>query len=73
MKCPICGEVELVYDVRDISYTYKDNSTIVSQIKGKFCSACDEIILTKEEAARLNQTILNFNKKLMVDSVTKQE
>lgn len=64
MKCPICGEAELVHDTRDIPYTYKGESTIIPGVKGNFCPACGEAVLAAAESARVSALMLEFNKQV---------
>jgi HTH-type transcriptional regulator/antitoxin MqsA len=52
MKCPNCGAAKLVHDTRDLPYTYKGESTILPQVTGDFCPACDESILDASESRR---------------------
>ena len=42
MKCPICAEAELIHDTRDVTYTYKGESTVLPGVTGDFCPACGE-------------------------------
>jgi HTH-type transcriptional regulator/antitoxin MqsA len=64
MKCPSCAAVELVYDTRDIPYTYKGESTLIPAVTGEFCPACDESILAVEESRRTMSLMLEFNKQV---------
>jgi HTH-type transcriptional regulator/antitoxin MqsA len=64
MKCPICGEAQLMQDTRDISYTYKGESTTISEVTGEFCAACGESILDATESARVSAMMLDFNKQV---------
>lgn len=52
MKCPSCGQTDLVRDTRDMPYTYKGEATIIPAITGDFCPACDEVVLDANEARR---------------------
>ena len=45
MKCPSCGAGELVADVRALPFTYKGQTTQLSQVSGLFCPACGEAVL----------------------------
>lgn len=63
MKCPFCANIDLVRDTRDMPYTYKGESTAIPSLTGDFCPACGEVVLCKEEAARLSASMLEFNKK----------
>ena len=64
MKCPSCGAANLVHDTRDLPYTYKGETTILPQVTGDFCSACDESILDAEESRRTMNLMLEFNKQV---------
>jgi len=35
MKCPCCGVAALIHDTRDMSYTYKGETTTISTVTGK--------------------------------------
>lgn len=64
MKCPTCGAPKLIQDTRDVTYTYKGESTILPTVSGKFCPACDESILDAEESRRTMDLMLAFNKQV---------
>ena len=64
MQCPHCGAAKLVHDTRDQTYTYKGESTILAQVTGDFCSACDEYILDATEFRRIMNLMLAFNKQV---------
>ncbi len=63
MKCPACGVADLVRDTRDMSYTYKGESTTISAVTGNFCPACGEAVLDMGESARTSASMLDFNKR----------
>ena len=62
MKCPNCAAAKLVYDTRDMSYTYKGESTVVPAVSGKFCVACGEVVLDLAESTRTSAAMLELNK-----------
>jgi HTH-type transcriptional regulator / antitoxin MqsA len=64
MKCPICGAAKLVHDTRDVPYTYKGESTILPQVTGDFCPACDESILDVSESRRTMELMSAFSKEV---------
>jgi len=64
MKCPSCAAAELVHDTRDLPYTYKGETTILPQVTGDFCPACDESILDAGESRRTMSLMLEFNKQV---------
>ncbi|MDO9103433.1 MAG: type II toxin-antitoxin system MqsA family antitoxin [Methylovulum sp.] len=64
MKCLSCGAAELLPDTRDLTYTYKGESTIIDAVRGEFCPACDEAVLDAEESQRVSAAMLVFNKQV---------
>jgi HTH-type transcriptional regulator/antitoxin MqsA len=64
MKCPSCGAAKLVRDTRDISYTYKGESTTIPAVTGDFCPACGETVLKAAESSRISAAMLEFNKQV---------
>jgi HTH-type transcriptional regulator/antitoxin MqsA len=64
MKCPSCGTAKLVHDTRDMRYTYKGESTVLRQVTGEFCPACDESVLDAAESRRTMNLMLAFNKEV---------
>lgn len=61
MKCPICGTAELVHDTRDLTYTYKGETTTLPNVTGEFCPACNESVLDMEESRRVMDLMLALN------------
>ena len=64
MKCPICGHSDLIRDTREKPYTYKGESTLIPSVTGEFCPACGEVVLDKNESARVSSLMLEFNKQV---------
>lgn len=64
MKCPTCGGKKLVRDTRDQTYTYKGESTVLPQVVGDFCPACDESILDADESRRTMALMVAFQKQV---------
>ncbi|MDO8207511.1 MAG: type II toxin-antitoxin system MqsA family antitoxin [Gallionella sp.] len=64
MKCPTCGAANLVHDTRDVPYTYKGESTVLTAVTGEYCPACDESILDATESRRTMDLMLAFNKQI---------
>ena len=72
MKCPSCGTAKLVHDTRDVPYTYKGESTILPQVTGDFCLACDESILDASESRRTMELMAAFSKEVNASFVDPQ-
>ena len=64
MKCPVCGAAELVHDTRDVQYTYKGESTVITSVTGDFCPACAESILDTAESTRVMREMRTFSKQI---------
>ena len=63
-KCPNCGTGKLVRDTRDVPYSYKGESTVLSQVAGDFCTTCDESILDADESRRTMNLMFAFHKQV---------
>lgn len=61
MKCPVCGAADLIYDTRDIPYTYKGESTVIAAVTGAFCPACNESVTDLAESDRVMREMQAFN------------
>lgn len=64
MKCPMCATAQLVHDTRDMSYTYKGETTTIPAVTGDFCPACSEAVLGNTESSRVSAAMLAFNKQI---------
>jgi len=62
MKCPSCAAASLLRETRDLPYVYKGQSTIISQVTGDFCPACDEAVLDADQSRRVMDGMQAFNK-----------
>ena len=63
MKCPVCGGAELVKSRRDMSYTYRGETTVIPDVLGEWCSRCGDGILA-EDGKRVSAAMLAFNKRV---------
>lgn len=64
MKCPICSTDKLIHDTRDVSYTYKGETTVISGVVGDFCPACDEVVLDREQGDRFSDLVGDFQRQV---------
>lgn len=64
MKCPVCGAAELIHDTRDLPYTYKGETTLITAVTGDFCPACAESILDAAESNRVMREMRAFSKQV---------
>ncbi|MDO5102613.1 MAG: type II toxin-antitoxin system MqsA family antitoxin [Lautropia sp.] len=64
MKCPACGAANLIHQTRDIPYTYKGENTLIRNVEGDFCPACDEGILDQQAGDAYGLQIRQFQQKI---------
>lgn len=64
MKCPNCGAANLVHDTRDISHSYKGETTVISSVSGDFCPACGEAVFDATQARRVSASMREFSKQV---------
>lgn len=62
MKCPVCGEAELLKETRDLPYTCNDQTTVIVAVRGEFCPACNESVLDLLESNRVMQEMQAFSR-----------
>ena len=58
-----------MHDTRDVPYTYKGETTIIPQVTGCFCPACDEIVTEAAESKRTMELMLEFNRQVNAATV----
>lgn len=64
MRCPICAAAKLVHDTRDLSYSYKGETTSIPAVSGDYCPACGESVLDTVESERVSAAMLTFNRQV---------
>jgi len=64
MRCPICAAAKLVHDTRDLSYSYKGETTSIPAVSGDYCPACGESVLDSVESERVSAAMLTFNRQV---------
>lgn len=64
MKCPVCDAAELIHDTRDLSHTYKGETTVIAAVTGNFCPACAESVLDAAESNRVMREMRAFSKQI---------
>lgn len=64
MKCIDCGKADMVHDTRDLSYTYKGQTTTIPDVTGEFCLFCNESIHNADESERISAAMLAFNRQV---------
>ena len=64
MKCPSCGAAKLVRATRGIRYTYKGETTTIPAVRGDYCPACGESVLSAAESSRVSAAMMDFNRQV---------
>ncbi len=64
MKCPLCGEANLIRDTRALPYTVKSDSTVIAAVTGDFCPACGESMLDAAESTRVMRKMSAYAKQV---------
>ena len=64
MKCPSCGEAELIHDTRNVPYVYKGERTLVPGVTGDFCPACGEVLLERAHGDRYSEIVGAFQRQV---------
>jgi HTH-type transcriptional regulator/antitoxin MqsA len=64
MKCPVCGNAELVHGTYNIPYSYKGENTVIADVTGDCCPACGEMVLDAAESTKVSASMLTFNKQV---------
>lgn len=69
MKCPLCGGAELANEAREMPYQYKGQTLVIADVRGDYCLACGEGILSMHESSRVSDLMLAFNKQVNAAAV----
>jgi HTH-type transcriptional regulator / antitoxin MqsA len=64
MKCVACGKAKMVRDTRNLTYTYKGETTVIKAVAGLYCLSCNESVHESDESQRLSESMLKFNKEV---------
>jgi HTH-type transcriptional regulator / antitoxin MqsA len=64
MKCPTCGAATFKRETRNVTYTYKGETTVIPKVTGDFCASCDESVLDAAQSRRSMKLMLAFSQKV---------
>ena len=64
MECAICGEGRTTQGMRNLSYAYNGERTVLAGVTGEFCPECGEMVLDADEAARTSARMLAFHREV---------
>ncbi|MFP5393955.1 MAG: type II TA system antitoxin MqsA family protein [Gammaproteobacteria bacterium] len=63
-NCPDCGDRAPMHDTRDVSYTYKGQSTVIPAVAGHYCASCGEVTLDRDQVDRYGDLVAEFQRKV---------
>jgi HTH-type transcriptional regulator / antitoxin MqsA len=69
VKCPVCSGAALIQDTRDIAYTFEGETTMLPDLTGQFCDACDESLLAGEELARAMDMMADWRHEIIAKRI----
>lgn len=79
MGCPACSESDvsdsgsdncgLMFDIRDVPYTYEGQTACIQGVIGEWCQSCGECFLDAAESSRVSMVMLGFNQRVRRASV----
>jgi HTH-type transcriptional regulator/antitoxin MqsA len=64
MKCPVCGNPDLVREKRDMPFTYREQTTVITEVEGDWCNACGEALIGPEQSERVMAAIKRFRQQV---------
>lgn len=68
MKCPVCGQADLVHETCDLPYAYKGKSITIPKVEADWCDACGESITDPGESGRVIQAMAELRKQVSESS-----
>ncbi|MBV8044936.1 type II TA system antitoxin MqsA family protein [Pluralibacter sp.] len=69
MKCPTCGQAELLSEVRDVAYSYKGQRTLIRNVDGLHCPRCGESVLDKAASEAFMAQVNAFRSTVIAQTV----
>lgn len=68
MKCPVCGQAELIRATRDLPFTYKGQTTLIPGVTADWCEACGESLTGPGESDRVMRAMAAFRQQVNAPS-----
>lgn len=63
-RCHACGKADLVQKTKNMPYVYKGQSTVLADVSGQWCPACNEAFLKGDEIDHYMAAVIAFKKKV---------
>ena len=64
MKCPVCGNSDLMQEKRDMPFTYRDQTTVITEVEAEWCDACGEALIDTEQSQRVMASMKRFRQQV---------
>lgn len=64
MRCPACGSADLVREKRDMPFTYREQTTVITEIEADWCNACGEALTGPEQSERVMTAMKRFRQQV---------
>jgi YgiT-type zinc finger domain-containing protein len=64
-RCPVCDQGELVWEARDVPFTYEGLRTVIKNVRGNWCRHCGEGVFRAsddDDADRMSEEMVRFVK-----------
>lgn len=64
MRCPVCGGADLVRERRDMPFTYREQTTVITEVDADWCNACGEALTDPEQSERVMAAMKHFRQQV---------
>lgn len=64
MKCPVCSSADLLREKRDMLYTYREQTTVITEVEAHWCNACGEALTGPEQSERVMAAMKRFRQQV---------
>lgn len=64
MKCPVCSSADLVREKRDMPFTYREQTTLITEVEADWCHACGETLTGPEQSERVMAAMKRFRQQV---------
>ncbi|WP_395503577.1 type II toxin-antitoxin system MqsA family antitoxin [Ectopseudomonas mendocina] len=67
MKCPVCGSADLVREKRDMPFTYREQTTVITEVDADWCNACGEALTGPKQSEKVMAAMKRFRQQVDAD------
>ncbi len=69
LSCPNCGVSPLTHAIREMTYTYKGQSTSIADVVVEHCAGCKEVMFAQGEHDHYGELVAAFRKQVDADEL----